>query len=128
MIDTVKYQLERAVDALRTALKLGASNEDGYLLRNISDAITDIEGWQTSLRFNETKSEPEVSDPAWDEIQKRVSKRGGFTWNNKTQFVPAKPENTSNDFFVSSQPPIAYYTAGGTEGVVATGNDVVTFS
>lgn len=120
MNDTVKYQLERAVDALRTALKLGASNEDGYLLRNISETISEIEGWQTAFRFNETKSEPEVSDPAWDEIQKRVIKRGGFTWNNKTQFVPAKPENTSNDFFVSSQAPVAYYSDAE--------NDAVTFS
>jgi hypothetical protein len=126
MIDTVKYQLERAADALRTAIKLGASNEDAYLLRNISDAISDIEGWQTNFRFNETKSEPDVSD--FGELAKRVSKQAGFTWNNKTQFVPARPEEyIPNDFFVSSQPPIAYYSAGGTEGAVATGNDVITF-
>jgi hypothetical protein len=126
MNDTVKYQLERAADALRTALKLGASNEDAYLLRNISDAISDIEGWQTNFRFNETKSEPEVSD--FGGLEKRVSKQSGLTWNNKTEFVPSKPENTSNDFFVSSQPHIAYYSAGGTEGAVATGSDAINFS
>ena len=75
MNDLVKYQLDKAVDALRTAVKLGADKEDAYLLRNIVETINTIEGWQTSLRF-------------------------------KT--------DTSNDFFVSSQPPIAYYSADDT--------------
>lgn len=52
MNDTVVYQLERAEDALRTALKLGAEKEDPYLLRNISETINII----GSLRYNLTKT------------------------------------------------------------------------
>lgn len=56
MNDTVKYQLERAEDALRTALKLGAEKEDPYLLRNISETINTIQTWRGSLRYNLTKT------------------------------------------------------------------------
>jgi hypothetical protein len=56
MNDTVRYQLERAEDALRTALKLGAETEDPYLLRNISDTINTIQTWRGSFRYNLTKT------------------------------------------------------------------------
>jgi hypothetical protein len=56
MNDTVKYQLERAEDALRTALKLGAETEDPYLLRNITETINTIRTWRGSLRYNLTKT------------------------------------------------------------------------
>jgi len=55
MNDSVRYQIERAEDALRTALKLGAETEDPYLLRNISEAINTIKGWQSSFRYNVKK-------------------------------------------------------------------------
>ena len=55
MTDSVRYQLERAEDALRTALKLGATTEDPYLLRNISDTINTITGWTRNYKFNVTK-------------------------------------------------------------------------
>ena len=56
MNDSVKYQLERAEDALRTALKLGAETEDPYLLRNISESINTIKGWRGNFRFNTPKT------------------------------------------------------------------------
>ena len=56
MNDTVRYQVERAEDALRTALKLGAETEDPYLLRNISETINTIKTWQGSARYNVTKT------------------------------------------------------------------------
>lgn len=55
MNDSVRYQIERAEDALRTALKLGAETEDPYLLRNISEAINTVKGWQKSFRYNVKK-------------------------------------------------------------------------
>lgn len=55
MIDTVKYQLERAEEALRTALQLGAATEDPYLLRNIAETINTVKGWGASYRYNLTK-------------------------------------------------------------------------
>jgi hypothetical protein len=62
MNDSVKYQLERAVDALRTAVKLGASVEDAYLLRNIVETINTIEGWQTSSRYKYNISKETIDD------------------------------------------------------------------
>jgi len=56
MNDTVKYQLERAEDALRTALKLGAETEDPYLLRNITETINTIRTWRGSLKYNLKKT------------------------------------------------------------------------
>jgi hypothetical protein len=58
MTDTVKYQLERAQDALREALSLGAKEEDPYLLRQITETLERIKGWTVSSRFALTK-EPE---------------------------------------------------------------------
>jgi len=55
MNDYVRYQIERAEDALRTALKLGAETEDPYLLRNISETINTIRNWRSSSRYNVTK-------------------------------------------------------------------------
>ena len=57
MIDTVRYQLEKAEDALRTALKLGAETEDPYLLKNISETINTIQNWRGSARYNVTKTD-----------------------------------------------------------------------
>ena len=57
MNEQVRYQLERAEDALRTALKLGAETEDPYLLRNISDTINTIQSWRGSLRYNLSKTQ-----------------------------------------------------------------------
>lgn len=56
MNDTVRYQLERAEDALRTGMKLGAETEDPYLLRNIAEVINTIQSWRGSFRYNVTKS------------------------------------------------------------------------
>lgn len=54
MIDTVRYQIERAEDALRTALKLGAETEDPYLLKNISETINTIKGWTRNVKYKES--------------------------------------------------------------------------
>ena len=55
MLDTVKYQLDKAEDALRTALKLGAATEDPYLLKNIAETINTVKIWSFSYRYNVTK-------------------------------------------------------------------------
>ena len=56
MNDQVKYQLERAEDALRQALKFGAEKEDPYLLRNITETINTVTNWRTGFRFNTANS------------------------------------------------------------------------
>jgi len=55
MLDTVKYQLDKAEDALRTALKLGAATEDPYLLKNIAETINNVKTWSLCYRYNVTK-------------------------------------------------------------------------
>lgn len=62
MTDQVKYQLERAQDALRTALEVGAKDEDPYLLRNIVETLNTINGWTNTSRFNFSVSDS-VVDP-----------------------------------------------------------------
>jgi len=61
MMDTVKYQLERAEDALRTAMQMGASTEDPYLLRQIAEMVNTIDGLQTNWRYNQPKKEDTIS-------------------------------------------------------------------
>jgi hypothetical protein len=55
MDDTVKYQLDRAEDALRSALQFASNKEDPYLLRNIVEVINTIHGWKTNFKYNLTK-------------------------------------------------------------------------
>ena len=61
MIDTVKYQLERAEDALRTAMELGAAKEDPYLLRQVAETINTISGLRTNWRYNQPKTDDTIS-------------------------------------------------------------------
>ena len=81
MTDTVKYQLERAEDALRAALKLGAETEDPYLLRNITDTINTIKNWRVSSRYSATKIQSKydftVSENPYNYISSGV--RGGMS-------------------------------------------------
>ncbi len=51
MLETVKYQLDRAEESLRSALELGATKEDPYLLRNIADMVNTVNGWQKTFKF-----------------------------------------------------------------------------
>jgi hypothetical protein len=64
MQDNVKYQIERAEDALRTALNLGSASEDPYLLRNIADTISTINSWKTNVRFSVSNFKPYLGSPS----------------------------------------------------------------
>lgn len=55
MLETVKYQLDRAEEALRAALQIGASKEDPYLLKNIAEAVNAVKGWSVNYKYNVTK-------------------------------------------------------------------------
>jgi hypothetical protein len=99
MNDLVKYQLDKAVDALRTAMKLGADKEDAYLLRNIAETINTIEGWRTSYRYS---------------LNKETKEDGSIKFNLDPEYSYSGIDN------------IAYYGATGAVG--AAGNDVISFS
>jgi hypothetical protein len=100
MIDTVKYQLERAEEALRTALQLGAATEDPYLLRNIAETINTVKAWGASYRYNVTK------ETTGDSI--------------KFNFTSSMDEMSSRYYGVDDT--ISFGSAAGT---VATGGDTV---
>ena len=100
MLDTVKYQLDKAEDALRTALKLGAATEDPYLLKNIAETINTVKIWSFSYRYNVTKE----------------------TTNDSIKFNMASTNLTNLDLGLDEQP---YYVGSHIKG--AMGNDVISF-
>jgi hypothetical protein len=93
MNDSVKYQLERAEDALRTALKF-ADKESVYVISAISKALIEIDNTMFAERI-----ESSVTERGNISITKEEQSDGSikfemnntpFNWNNKTEFVPAK--------------------------------------
>jgi len=100
MLETVKYQLDRAEDSLRTALKLGAATEDPYLLRNIADMVNTVNGWQKTFKYNVTKS----------------------TTNEGIKFNMSSTNLANLDLGLDEQP---YYVGSHVKG--AMGNDVISF-
>jgi predicted AAA+ superfamily ATPase len=56
MGDSVKYQIQKAEHALRSALELGAMHEDPYTLRSISKALENI-GYMTIANKISTSEE-----------------------------------------------------------------------
>jgi len=99
MNDLVKYQLDKAVDALRTAMKLGADKEDAYLLRNIAETINTIEGWRTSYRYS---------------LNKETKDDGSIKFNLDPEY----------SYSGMDEYPVRYY---GAEGAVATGSNEYKF-
>ncbi len=102
MNDMVKYQLERAEDALRSALSV-SGEESVYVIAAISKSLMEIDNVLFSERITETVDKTSSSinlaeklDPTFSEIEKRVN-AGGFKWNNKTSFVPATPNSFDGD-------------------------------
>jgi predicted ABC-type ATPase len=97
MNDKVKYQLERAEDALRTALTF-ADKENVYVIAAISKALTELDNTLFAERIEAAAKKGDLSvaglssltkeDTSFEEIEKRVN-AGGYKWNNKTEFVPA---------------------------------------
>jgi len=112
MSDQVKYQLQRAEDALRTALTLLEPNDSVYVISAISKALIEIDntmfverieaaakkGNTSAQGFSITKEEQqdgsvkfEMSAPEHlgeELIDKSKGKR--MTWQNEYSFVPAQ--------------------------------------
>ena len=100
MLETVKYQLDRAEDSLRAALKLGAATEDPYLLRNIAETINTIKIWSIGYKYNVTKE----------------------TTSDSIKFNMSSTNLTNLDLGLDEQP---YYVGSHIKG--AMGNDVISF-
>ena len=61
MSDQVKYQLERAEDALRTALKLLGDEESVYVISAISKALIEIDNTMFAKRIEAAVKEGNTS-------------------------------------------------------------------
>jgi len=106
MSDQVKYQMERAEDALRTALKF-ADKESVYVISAISKALIEIDN---SLFAERIEAAAKAGNPVAQgliSIDKEEREDGKvaynfrygnpktelnntpFKWNNETSFVPA---------------------------------------
>lgn len=81
MNDSVKYQLERAEDALRTALSF-SEKESVYVISAISKALIEIDNTMFAERIESAVKENNV---------KHEMNNTSFKWDNKTEFVSANP-------------------------------------
>ena len=106
MNDSVKYQLERAEDALRTALKF-ADKESVYVISAISKALIEIDNTMFAERIEAAAKKGNTSAQGLISIDKEEQPDGkvaynftygnpkpemnntSFKWNNTTSFVPA---------------------------------------
>ena len=105
MNDQVKYQLERAEDALRTALTF-ADKESVYVISAISKALLEIDNTMFAERIERIEAAAkEGNTPARGSISitkeeqpngtvKYEMNNTPFKWNNTTEFIPAKPQDT----------------------------------
>jgi hypothetical protein len=88
MSDQVKYQLERAEDALRSALMMLDSKESVYVISAISKALIEIDN---SL-FAERAAEGSISITKEEQPDGNVKyemNNTPFKWDNQTSFVSA---------------------------------------
>ena len=112
MNDSVKYQLEKAEDALRTALKF-ADKESVYVISAISKALIEIDNTMfaecIAERIEAAATKGNTSAQGLISIDKEEQADGkvaynftygnpkpemnntSFKWDNKTEFIPANP-------------------------------------
>lgn len=97
MNDSVKYQLERAEDALRTALSF-CEKENVYVISAISKALIEIDNTLFAERIEAAAKKGNTSaigisitkEQQPDGSVKYEMNNTPFKWNNKTEFIPAK--------------------------------------
>ena len=81
MNNSVKYQLERAENALRIALSF-SEKESVYVISAISKALIEIDNTMFAERIEAAVKEGNV---------KHEMNNTSFKWDNKTEFIPANP-------------------------------------
>ena len=92
MLDTVKYQLDKAEDALRTALKLGAENLSPFQLHGVIKSIENINNIKLLTPHLSVNTQ---MDSEWDKLSERTVGRPGYKFNAVSSYVPAK-QNSPN--------------------------------
>jgi hypothetical protein len=76
MNDLVKYQLERAEDALRTALKLLSDKESVYVISSISKALIEIDNTLFAERIEAAAKAGNTSAQGFISVDKEVREDG----------------------------------------------------
>jgi len=96
MNDNVKYQLEKAEDALRTALSF-SEKESVYVISAISKALIELDNTMFAERIEAAAGDPAVEglisitkEEQPDGRVKYEMNNTPFKWNNTTSFVSAK--------------------------------------
>lgn len=90
--DNVKYQLEKAEYALRSALFIGYEELAPHRLGNIVEALKEIESAKFCIRYDDTQTKENISITKEEQPDGRVKyemNNTAFKWNNETRFVPA---------------------------------------
>ena len=82
MNDSVKYQLERAEDALRTALKF-ADQESVYVISSISKALIEIDNTLFAERIEAAAKEGNTAAQGFISIDKEEREDGKVAYNFK---------------------------------------------
>ena len=83
MNDSVKYQLERAEDALRTALKLLSDKESVYVISSISKALIEIDNTLFAERIEAAAKAGNTSAQGLISIDKEEREDGKVAYNFK---------------------------------------------
>jgi len=90
--DNVKYQLEKAEYALRSALFLGYEELGPHRLGNIVEALKEIDSAKFCIQYDNIQAEQKISITKEEQPDGRVKyemNNTTFNWDNKTSFVPA---------------------------------------
>jgi hypothetical protein len=97
MNDRVKYHIEKAECALRTALSF-SEKESVYVISAISKALIELDNTMFAERIEAAAKEGNTSAQGLISITKESQSNGSvkyemnntpFKWDNKTSFVPA---------------------------------------
>lgn len=118
MNDSVKYQLERAEDALRTALKF-ADQESVYVISAISKALIEIDNTMFAERIDAAAKEGNTSAAGLISIDKTEREDGKVQYDFKYASTPVK-----FDEHMGAYAPYVY-SGSGVKG--AWGDDVISF-
>ena len=115
MNDSVKYQLEKAEDALRTALSF-SEKESVYVISAISKALMEIDNTMFAERIEAAVKAGNTSAQGFMSVDKEVKEDGSIKFNLDTEY----------SYSGMDEYPARYYGAAGVVG--AAGDDVISFS
>jgi hypothetical protein len=111
MNDSVKYQLERAEDALRTALKF-ADQESVYVISAISKALMEIDNTMFAERIEAAAKEGNTAAQGFISIDKEEREDGKVAYNFKYANTKVKYDEHMGVFAPNlglDEDPYSYY-------------------